>query len=272
MNAPRNSLTPLELERLLLAEQANPQQSPPTPSNAEHARLLTRLRAEDRAQRSTLFTRLPPDTFAARVVARARTSATDANVASARRASEARRHPGLSWSLAAVVGTLAIALFANLPQPNEQSLSSERAKGLDLELRIYRKLDTGVEQLSQGSSVASHQVLQLGYINNSYAYGVLISIDGSGTVTLHQPSDSNGSSVLASEPGQHVLPEAYELDDAPQFERFIFVGSHEPVPVQRVLDAAKQLASSTQRARSDRLPLPERFVQRSVLLLKPSAR
>ena len=86
-------------------------------------------------------------------------------------------------------------------------------------------------------------------------------------VTLHYPESPNGSTAL--EP-KGVLPSAYELDDAPEFERFVLVTSKEPVQVERVLEAARILAGDRARARDAKLPLPGELAQTSLILRKVS--
>ena len=97
--------------------------------------------------------------------------------------------------------------------------------------------------------------------------GVIVSIDGNGAVTLHAPRDAATSSVLEPE-GATLLPDAYELDDAPHFERFFFVTAAERIPVRTVLDAARTLAGQGRRAERAPLPLPSAWQQSSFLLQK----
>ena len=66
------------------------------------------------------------------------------------------------------------------------------------------------------------------------------------------------------------LPSAYELDDAPGFERFVLVTATQPFPVAAALDAARALAGQRPSARTAPLPLPPAFHQTSVLLQKTS--
>ena len=95
----------------------------------------------------------------------------------------------------------------------------------------------------------------------------VVSLDGRGAVTLHHPATLNGSTALT--PGDAVtLDHAYELDDAPGFERFLFVTSDAPLDVATVLEAAHVLARQPSEARTRPLPLPETLVQTSFTLEK----
>ncbi|MBM4353060.1 MAG: DUF4384 domain-containing protein [Deltaproteobacteria bacterium] len=122
----------------------------------------------------------------------------------------------------------------------------------------------GVELLSDGDSASAGDVLQLEYVAAGAPYGMILSIDGRGTVTLHYPPAEGGDTTLA--PGGAVpLPRSYELDDAPGFERFILVTSQAPVPVAEILEIARILGADPARP----LPLRATLVQKSVLLRKP---
>lgn len=249
MDERRKGLSPLELERFLLDEQSEAQRLRSERALDPEAR--EQLVRDDEALRRELFARLPPNVFAHRVKRRV------------------ERPRSATWWLAVpAVAALSIASLMVVSNLREQESATERAKGLDLELRIYRKRSDGVERLSDEAEVRAGDVLQLGYVRGEYAHGVLLSIDGRGTVTLHQPASSEGASQLASESGQVLLESAYELDDAPGFERFMFVLSHEPLAVERVLAAARELAKDGARARREPLLLPVRTAQRSLLLRK----
>lgn len=141
--------------------------------------------------------------------------------------------------------------------------------GVDAHLVIDRRTDAGHERLSEGEAVREGDLLQLSYVPAGQREGVIVSIDGAGAVTLHYPS-------LASEPptlvdGKEVpLGHAYELDDAPGFERFVFVTRDGASPsVAEVLRAAEQLADNPSRARGQPLMLAgEGWHQHSLLLRK----
>ena len=62
-------------------------------------------------------------------------------------------------------------------------------------------------------------------------YGVLLSIDGARKVTLHWPEAGQRRRRPLQASGEMRLPSAYELDDAPAFERFFLVRADEPFSV-----------------------------------------
>lgn len=125
------------------------------------------------------------------------------------------------------------------------------------------------DPLRDGQRIAAGQLLQISYSAAGAAHGVIVSIDGRGDATLHFPSVPNGSTAL--QPGEHRLDHAFELDDAPRFERFFFVTAQAALDVEKVHAAAKALATRPD-ATTAALQLPEGFAagseQTSLLLLK----
>lgn len=103
------------------------------------------------------------------------------------------------------------------------------------------------DALRSGDDVAQGDVLQLAYSTAGSTageqYGVIVSLDGAGAVTLHWPANTTDSTELGS--GVVRLDYAYELDDAPDFERFVFVASPQPLSPNAVMDAAQAIASGT---------------------------
>jgi hypothetical protein len=115
--------------------------------------------------------------------------------------------------------------------------------------------------------VSEGTTLQVGYVSGANEYGAIISIDGRGTVTVHFPLSAVTGQTLEGE-GEVLLPFAYTLDDAPDFERFFFVFSERPFSVETVLEAAEKLSEEPEAAKSQDLHLPRRLEQSSILLLK----
>ena len=127
------------------------------------------------------------------------------------------------------------------------------------------------ERLSDGARAARGDLLQLAYAaGRDGRFGVLLSIDGAGRVTQHLPEPGASAAAALRAPNEIHLPSAYELDDAPGLERFLFITATQPFPVTAALDAARALARQGQSARTAPLPLPADFHQTSVLLQKTS--
>ena len=110
-------------------------------------------------------------------------------------------------------------------------------------------------------------MLRLGYVAAGRRFGVILSIDGRGAVTLHFPSSPTGATALAG-PGESLLPDAFELDDAPEFERFFLITADSPPAVDGVLAAARSLGASSHGAGVGLLELPPGLDQTSFLLRK----
>jgi len=106
----------------------------------------------------------------------------------------------------------------------------ERLKGQTPELRVYRRGPdpSHSDRLREGAMTKAGDDLQLAYVAAGFRYGVVVSIDGSGKVTAHLTAPDGGSASLKAG-GEITLPESYELDAAPGFERFVFIVSDAPV-------------------------------------------
>jgi hypothetical protein len=138
-------------------------------------------------------------------------------------------------------------------------------------LYVYRHRETGDQRLNDGASAVRGDLVQLAYGSRSGGYGVLLSIDGARRVTLHWPERPEGAAPALKATGETRLPSAYELDDAPAFERFFLVRSQSPFSVATAIDAAHALATQPS-ARKQSLALPPGFEQISLALDKTSAK
>ena len=111
-----------------------------------------------------------------------------------------------------------------------------RVKGMEEpRLKVYRKLEGESEELTENSSAAESDLIQLGYRISSPRYGMILSIDGRGVVTRHFPEEDN-EAVLLKTGGEQLLPFSYELDDAPDFETFYLITSEEAFSAEKVVD------------------------------------
>lgn len=187
------------------------------------------------------------------------------------------------WMYLSATACACAALFVVLrpgPDPLTQDRIAEavtsdpsiRLKGLAPYLTLHRKVDQGQEQLSSGSRAGPGDLIQLSYVAAGANFGVVISIDGRGHTTLHFPKEIGESTQLDSN-GAVPLERAYELDDAPHFERFFFVtarGKTAPKDfARRVFTATQAFAqqASTTVQTAD-LALPASWSQADFLLKK----
>jgi hypothetical protein len=140
--------------------------------------------------------------------------------------------------------------------------------GVEPHLVIDRRTAAGHERLVTDQVVRSGDLLQVSYVPAGRQQGVIVSIDGAGAVTLHHPEAPGASPVLA-EGSEIPLAHSYELDDAPGFERFVFVTRDgQPPIVDEVMRAAERLAEDPTQARNAPLPLPGAGWQQHSLMLR----
>ena len=152
-----------------------------------------------------------------------------------------------------------------------EGISSERIKGLQPSLKIYRRTGNSAEILANRDAVAEKDLLQIEYIAGSFKYGVIFSIDGRGTVTMHFPTYTGVAAELDNN-GAILLPYAYELDDAPDFERFFFVTGGSSFDIDEVLDSAYELAARGKASRREFLDISDTYYQTTILLKKGAER
>jgi len=180
-----------------------------------------------------------------------------------------------SAAIAICILVLIFPLMKNKPQIITPSTKPDIAlvKGIppvDLshtQLLVYRKIQDRVEILADGEKANSGDLLQLAYVTTKDTYGVILSIDGRGTVTLHLPESQEKSTKLESGK-QFLLPSAFELDDAPNFERFFFLISESPIDVNSILEEVQNMAKNPNLFQRKSLALTGNFKQYSVLILK----
>lgn len=156
------------------------------------------------------------------------------------------------------------------PDPEQDVTLVKGIPAVDLsqtQLLVYRKIQDKVEILSDGQHARAGDLLQLAYVATKDIYGIILSIDGRGTVTLHLPESIGESTKLISRK-QFLLPNAIELDNAPKFERFFFLTSESPIDVDGVLLEARDLAKNPEQVQQKNLDLSENYTQYSVLILK----
>ena len=158
--------------------------------------------------------------------------------AAPRSAVTVRRRRTASWLvLAATAAAIAIAVVARSSSPRSDS-GGDRIKGLRPALTLYRHTAGGSETLADGATARRGDLVRIGYRPAGRAFGVIFSVDGNRTVTMHLPVQGGRAVPLAHEPTV-LLDQAYELDDAPLWERFYFVTGDAPFEVAPIVSAAR---------------------------------
>jgi Predicted transmembrane transcriptional regulator (anti-sigma factor) len=251
-------------------------------SEAERSRVETVL-SSDPAARARLdeleassddiLDRYPGAEIAASIKRRMLTSSEGS--AGRRSAPGARFSRGLGLSAAAVALVLVGAVVARsfLWAPSQDDML--RAKGGAPGLMIYKKTAGDPQLLADGDRAAKGDVLQIRYAAGAARYGVIVSIDGRGSITWHLPPSA--TSAMPSMPSSRESPRleesgaflgsAYELDDAPDFERFFIVSSGEAFDPAKV-GAALRVLQLSGKASSGSLSLVAGLSWRSLILYK----
>jgi len=147
-------------------------------------------------------------------------------------------------------------------------------QGVDLSkthMLMFRKGNETIEELKSGDIAGNGDLVQLAYVAVEEKHGVIFSIDGNGLVTLHFPNTKFESTLLEQDKKIN-LPNAYELDAAPEFERFFFITSDSLIDVAEILSLAKILSQDLDQAKTEELELEDVLKQSSILLVKEETR
>ncbi len=172
------------------------------------------------------------------------------------------------YVFAPAAGLALILVLALIPYFNRQfsapvqQVASIRTKGITSKLFVYVKRDGKIAELHHGDKAHEGELLQLQYSNFEYKYGMIFSIDGNGATTLHLP-ERQGHAATMDTNAKVSVPHSYELDNAPQFERFYFVVSKQPFQTGDVLKhiAANSKSLDTSALRKLSLGLTQTLVE-----------
>ena len=135
---------------------------------------------------------------------------------------------------ALVLAVVSVALFSQrevVPDAGAQAMDvamavqddGTRIKGMDARMEIWKKTGDSAVQMLNLDEAREGDEIQLRYSVPEKCFGLLFSMDGNGTITMHM---ADGSQAVALEPGKMTtLPFAYKLDNAPKFEKFFLLTS-----------------------------------------------
>ena len=135
---------------------------------------------------------------------------------------------------ALVLAVVSVALFSQrevVPDAGAQAMDvamaaqddGTRIKGMDARMEIWKKTGDSAVQMLNLDEAREGDEIQLRYSVPEKCFGLLFSMDGNGTVTMHM---ADGSQAVALEPGKMTtLPFAYKRDNAPKFEKFFLLTS-----------------------------------------------
>lgn len=143
----------------------------------------------------------------------------------------------LAAAAALVLAVVTVALFSqrSLSEQNTQLMEvamvagSEaggdglRIKGLSARMEVWKKTGDSAVQMENLGEAREGDEIQLRYAVAEKCFGLLFSMDGNGTITMHMGHENR---AVELEPGKMTtLPFAYKLDNAPKFEKFFFLTS-----------------------------------------------
>jgi hypothetical protein len=174
--------------------------------------------------------------------------------------------PGIRW---AVPAAAAIVVTLLLVVPRVTTLSpeeDERIKGLQPSLTVFRQSANGSETLADGSVAHPGDLIRVGYHAAGRAYGVILSIDGNRSITMHLPRQGDAAAPLGRE-APVLLDHAYELDAAPKWEQFYFVTGKDPFMIAPIV-ASVARAVTDGPGKPAALALPAGLEQSTFSLLK----
>ena len=216
MNQPnKRPISDYQLERYLLREGSADELAALERRLADDPELAQRLAALKRSNEE-VHQRYPPEWMRGQIELKL-------NRAQGRRARRAWSGYRL-WAVPAVALILAVVAVPTLFERETTQAPAERIKGGEsgLRLLVFRKLDSGAERLQDGALARRGDLVQLAYRSGGLPYGAIVSVDGRGVVTQHLPTAGTKAVPLAA---QDTLDAAYELDDAPRWERFYLLAA-----------------------------------------------
>jgi hypothetical protein len=260
----------LLLERYRLGEMSPPEIEELRRRLAADEGLRARLRALDDSDRE-INHRYPPGWMAARIRQRLRTDSHPAPIVRRRLTWRLPVSAGAAAVLVMVVGWQVLGPRDLEPgrRPSNTAESGVRLKGDSLVL--FRKTAEGSEVLGDGALARAGDQIRIGYRAARRSYGMILSIDGRGVVTRHFPRQGRRAALLTAT-GLVLLDHAFELDDAPRWERFYLVSSREAFEVAPVLEAARTVAASAGTNPPPTLVLPAPLDQSGLVLIKEATR
>jgi len=130
-------------------------------------------------------------------------------------------------------------------------------------IKVARLAGKEINMLENGNTAKEGDLIQLKYHIPTGKFGILLSLDGRGEITYHLLQNQNGSTDLNGEK-KLTLQNSYELDDAPNFERFFMVVSESELSIEEISNKVRKLKNP----KTDKLKLKSEVQQWSFLLNK----
>jgi hypothetical protein len=264
MKEGKRTFDDLSLERYVLGELGKKEAKLIEEDMARDQELALRV-SKIKESNVEILEKYAPHAMTERILSRAENNTDESR---AKRSPRTVRRVIYAFGCAAVLASLLVVFLPMLTNGMLSGTNNEgiRVKG-DFALKLYRQTASGYEELADRARVSPGERFQLKYRAGNESYGMIFSIDGRGNITLHFPQNGKASPLL-SKKGDVPLLDAFELDDAPGFERFFFVASKNVFNVSDVLAKGEELAGSVDRGLSGRLTLASGLSSASVALIK----
>jgi hypothetical protein len=185
----------------------------------------------------------------------------------------------MRWLVPVSMIAAAVALVVMMRDPQQAAsvssipggaIDDTRIKGQPM-LAVYKRTADGSKRLADGDVARAGDLLRVGYNAGGRAFGVIVSVDGRGSVTMHLPPNGTRAARLHGDGTVVLLDQAYELDAAPRWEAFYFITAPQPFEIAPILDAARQIAAHGS-AQPPRLPLSPGLEQVRFFLQKEAER
>jgi len=188
------------------------------------------------------------------------------------------RRRAIMWAIPAVVVAASLTMVVVARRPASVTPvtlvagpSSDRVKGASSNsvpgLALYRRTPDGSERLADGAVAHAGDVIRVGYHAAGRPYGVIVSIDGAGGVTMHLPA-AGDQAVVLKDGATVLLDQAYELDAAPRWEQFYFIAGRTAFEVAPIVRAARDAAAAHTGSPPAGLAVPRSLEQASFTLQK----
>lgn len=246
---PNPAFSDITLERYRLGELPPAERDRIESAVAADPALRTRLAAIERSDRDIAAT-YPAGEMAAAV--RRKTRAHPPAAATPAASARAWLRPAMVVAASVCLMAVAATLWLRQPVVDDTTIKS----GAVPSLVLHRRTTSGSEELTPGAKVRQGDQIRVGYRASGRHFGAIVSIDGRGNLTAHLPRTGERAAVLQPS-GTVFLDFAYELDDAPRWERFYFVTSDTEFELEPVRQAVRHAhVSRTGPAGSLSLPRP----------------
>ena len=108
------------------------------------------------------------------------------------------------------------------------------------QIKLYRQIGDNAQLLNNGETARENDLIQITYTPGLYNFGVIFSVDGNGNLTRHFPENSWTAAKLEKTGEEVPLSFSYALDDAPDYECFIFVASQNEFNLSKLEKISKE--------------------------------